>query len=278
MQKITPHLWFYRQAKDAAKLYTSVFENSRITNTTVLHDTPDGDVDVLDIELAGQQLTLLNAGPQFQFTPAVSFLVALRDEGRSRCEVEVALRRRRCADGARRVSLQRALWLDAGPLRSVVAVDVHGRLPNRSEDHAVADVRRRRCRQGRRSDAVLHIDLRVLVDRQHSSLRPRRRARLRGNGETRLVHARRTGIRGDGQRARTQLHLQRGDLADRALRDAGRDRSLLGEAQRSAGIRSMRLAERSLRFVLANRSAHDGRAAPQQRRGATRASRRHFCR
>lgn len=76
MQKITPHLWFYRQAKDAAKLYTSVFENSRITNTTVLHDTPDGDVDVLDIELAGQELTLLNAGPQFQFTPAVSFLVA----------------------------------------------------------------------------------------------------------------------------------------------------------------------------------------------------------
>ena len=76
MQKITPHLWFDTQAQDAARLYTSVFENSRITNTTVLHDTPDGDVDVINIELAGQQFTLLNAGPQFKFTPAVSFLVA----------------------------------------------------------------------------------------------------------------------------------------------------------------------------------------------------------
>ena len=78
MEKITPHLWFDKEAREAAELYTSVFENSRIKNTTVLHDTPSGTVDIVTIELAGQEFTLLNAGPLFQFTPALSFLVMCR--------------------------------------------------------------------------------------------------------------------------------------------------------------------------------------------------------
>ena len=76
MQKITPHLWFDNQAKEAGAFYTSVFPDSRIKNTTTLHDTPSGSVDIVDIELCGQELELLSAGPLFKFNPSISFLVA----------------------------------------------------------------------------------------------------------------------------------------------------------------------------------------------------------
>src|SRR5260370_33274855 len=75
-QTITPHLWFDKEAKEAAEFYTSIFENSKIKNTATLHNTPSGTVDLLTIELLGQEFRLINAGPLFKFTPAVSFLVA----------------------------------------------------------------------------------------------------------------------------------------------------------------------------------------------------------
>jgi predicted 3-demethylubiquinone-9 3-methyltransferase (glyoxalase superfamily) len=78
MQKITPHLWFDKEAQEAAKLYTSVFENSQLKSSTTLHDTPSGDAGVFTIELAGQEFMLLNAGPYFKFSPAVSFTVACK--------------------------------------------------------------------------------------------------------------------------------------------------------------------------------------------------------
>src|SRR5580704_12251183 len=76
MQTITPHLWFDKEAKEAAELYTSIFKDSKIKNTATLHNTPSGTVDVLTIELLGQDFKLISAGPLFKFTPAVSFLVA----------------------------------------------------------------------------------------------------------------------------------------------------------------------------------------------------------
>ena len=76
MQKITTHLWFDKEAKEAAEFYTSVFENSKIKDTTTLHNTPSGSVDMVTIELSGQDFTLLSAGPLFKFNPSVSFLVA----------------------------------------------------------------------------------------------------------------------------------------------------------------------------------------------------------
>ncbi len=42
MQPITPHLWFDREAQEAAQFYCSVFPDSRITSSTVLYDTPSG--------------------------------------------------------------------------------------------------------------------------------------------------------------------------------------------------------------------------------------------
>jgi predicted 3-demethylubiquinone-9 3-methyltransferase (glyoxalase superfamily) len=75
MQKITPHLWFDREAKEAAEFYTSLFPDSKITNITTLHDTPSGSVDVVSFALSGQPFMAISAGPLFRFNPSVSFIV-----------------------------------------------------------------------------------------------------------------------------------------------------------------------------------------------------------
>lgn len=81
MQKITTHLWFDKEAKQAARVYTSAFKNSKITYSGTLHNTPSGSVDTVTIELSGQEFVLISAGPAFKFTPAVSFLVACETRG-----------------------------------------------------------------------------------------------------------------------------------------------------------------------------------------------------
>ena len=78
MQKITTHLWFDKEAKEAADFYTSIFKDSKIKNTTTLHNTPSGTVDIVTIQLSGQEFTLLSAGPLFKFNPSVSFLIACK--------------------------------------------------------------------------------------------------------------------------------------------------------------------------------------------------------
>jgi predicted 3-demethylubiquinone-9 3-methyltransferase (glyoxalase superfamily) len=75
MQKITPHLWFDKEAKEAAEFYISLFPNSKVTNITTLHNTPSGDCDVVSFELAGQSFMTISAGPLFKFNPLVSFIV-----------------------------------------------------------------------------------------------------------------------------------------------------------------------------------------------------------
>jgi predicted 3-demethylubiquinone-9 3-methyltransferase (glyoxalase superfamily) len=74
-QKITPFLWFEKEAGKVAKFYTSVFKGSKIKNKTTLNNTPSGTVEVVSIELLGHEFTIMAAGPLFKFTPAVSFLV-----------------------------------------------------------------------------------------------------------------------------------------------------------------------------------------------------------
>lgn len=75
MQKITPHLWFDTEAKEAADFYTSIFPNSRVTNTTVIKDTPSGDCDVVSFELKGISFQAISAGPIFKFNPSQSLMV-----------------------------------------------------------------------------------------------------------------------------------------------------------------------------------------------------------
>ena len=76
MQKITPHLWFDKEAKEAAEFYTSIFPQSKIKDTTTLHNTPSGTVDIVTIELLGKEFMLISAGPLFKFNEAISFMVS----------------------------------------------------------------------------------------------------------------------------------------------------------------------------------------------------------
>jgi predicted 3-demethylubiquinone-9 3-methyltransferase (glyoxalase superfamily) len=76
--RISPMLWFDKEAEDAAKFYTSIFPNSRINDVTHYTEAgpgPAGSVMVVAYELDGQPFTNLNGGPQFPFTEAISLVV-----------------------------------------------------------------------------------------------------------------------------------------------------------------------------------------------------------
>lgn len=76
--KITPFFWFDTQAEEAAKFYTSIFPNSKITQIARYSEVgpgPAGSVMTVGFELDGQPYTALNGGPLFQFNESVSFVV-----------------------------------------------------------------------------------------------------------------------------------------------------------------------------------------------------------
>jgi predicted 3-demethylubiquinone-9 3-methyltransferase (glyoxalase superfamily)/dihydrofolate reductase len=82
-QKITPNLWFDRQAEEAAKFYVSIFKNSRLGRIVQaskagfeIHGLPEGTVMTIEFEIEGQKFIAINGGPLFKFTSTVSFLVA----------------------------------------------------------------------------------------------------------------------------------------------------------------------------------------------------------
>jgi predicted 3-demethylubiquinone-9 3-methyltransferase (glyoxalase superfamily) len=72
MQKIAPFLWFDGQAEEAAKFYTSIFSNSKITSIT---PGPNGAAMSVTFQLEGRDFFALNGGPHFTFSPAISFFV-----------------------------------------------------------------------------------------------------------------------------------------------------------------------------------------------------------
>ena len=78
MSKITPFLWFDAQAEEAAKFYVSVFKNAMMGAVSRYGDgmpLPKGTVMTAAFEIEGQPFTALNGGPDFKFTPAVSFVI-----------------------------------------------------------------------------------------------------------------------------------------------------------------------------------------------------------
>ncbi len=90
-QKITPNLWFDHNAQAAVDFYVSVFPDGKIIDTTHYPKSAEegladfqqelaGKVLTIDFELAGQRFTAINAGPEFKFTEAVSFLIACEDQ------------------------------------------------------------------------------------------------------------------------------------------------------------------------------------------------------
>jgi len=78
MQKITTFLWFDNQAEEAAKLYVSLFKNSKVGSISRYGDAgpgPKGSAMMVNFQLDGQEFMALNGGPQFKFTPAISLFV-----------------------------------------------------------------------------------------------------------------------------------------------------------------------------------------------------------
>lgn len=84
MQKITPFLWYAKEAEEAAKLYTSIFPNSRIVRVTAMPSEspsgPPGSVKIVEFVLFGQDFTAMTAGPLDPFNHAVSFVVNCEDQ------------------------------------------------------------------------------------------------------------------------------------------------------------------------------------------------------
>jgi predicted 3-demethylubiquinone-9 3-methyltransferase (glyoxalase superfamily) len=78
-QKIVPHLWYTKEAQEAARFYATVFPDSRVNRVTSLPaDSPSGpagSVDVVEFTLFGQEFMAMSAGPHHPFNDAVSFLV-----------------------------------------------------------------------------------------------------------------------------------------------------------------------------------------------------------
>jgi predicted 3-demethylubiquinone-9 3-methyltransferase (glyoxalase superfamily) len=84
MQKIIPHLWYSKEAEQAAAFYASVFPDSRVDRVTSLDNEspsgPPGSVKVVEFTLFGQAFMAITAGPLDPFNHAVSFMVICDDQ------------------------------------------------------------------------------------------------------------------------------------------------------------------------------------------------------
>lgn len=79
MQKITPFLWYSKEAEEAARFYVSIFPDSRVTRVVTMQSEspsgPPGSVKLVDFILFGQSFSAMTAGPLDPFNHAVSFVV-----------------------------------------------------------------------------------------------------------------------------------------------------------------------------------------------------------
>jgi predicted 3-demethylubiquinone-9 3-methyltransferase (glyoxalase superfamily) len=84
MQRITPFLWYAKEAEEAAAFYVSIFPDSRITRVVSMQSEspsgPPGSVKVVDFVLFGQEFVAMSAGPLDPFNHAVSFVVNCKDQ------------------------------------------------------------------------------------------------------------------------------------------------------------------------------------------------------
>lgn len=83
MQKITPCLWLDTEAEPAARYYLDIFEDAKILSVSRYGEgmpKPAGTVLTVELELCGQRFTLLNGGPEFTFSEAISFQVSCADQ------------------------------------------------------------------------------------------------------------------------------------------------------------------------------------------------------
>jgi predicted 3-demethylubiquinone-9 3-methyltransferase (glyoxalase superfamily) len=76
MQKLIPHLWYDKEAVEAAQQYVELFEDSKIINMVTIPDTPSGDAQSVDFQLAGIRFSAINGGSYFTLNPSISLMVA----------------------------------------------------------------------------------------------------------------------------------------------------------------------------------------------------------
>ncbi|MEO7393021.1 MAG: VOC family protein [Ramlibacter sp.] len=79
---IVPCLWFDSQGEEAARFYTALFPDSRITHIShyaeagkEIHGREPGSVLTVSFDLAGQPFTALNGGPRFKLNEAISLQI-----------------------------------------------------------------------------------------------------------------------------------------------------------------------------------------------------------
>lgn len=80
MKKITPFLWFDKNLKEITDFYMSVFPQATLISNGSLSDTPSGEVEMATLEIFGQELSLMTAGPMYKFTEAISFVISCDDQ------------------------------------------------------------------------------------------------------------------------------------------------------------------------------------------------------
>lgn len=74
-QKIVPHFWFDKEARQAAEFYTSIFPNSKMGFSVGLPDTPGGQAEVVNFTIMGYEVASISAGPYFKINPSISLMV-----------------------------------------------------------------------------------------------------------------------------------------------------------------------------------------------------------
>jgi predicted 3-demethylubiquinone-9 3-methyltransferase (glyoxalase superfamily) len=84
LDKIVPHLWYAREAEEAARFYATIFPDSRVDRVTPLPvDSPSGpagSVKVVEFTLCGQSFMAMSAGPLDPFNHAISLIVQCDDQ------------------------------------------------------------------------------------------------------------------------------------------------------------------------------------------------------
>ncbi len=80
--RIVPHLWFDKEAKEAAENYVTLFPGSRIKSETEIPGTPSGNAGLTVFELDGTEIAALSAGPVFKLNPSLSFFAYCGNEER----------------------------------------------------------------------------------------------------------------------------------------------------------------------------------------------------
>ncbi|ALM49992.1 3-demethylubiquinone-9 3-methyltransferase [Flavobacterium psychrophilum] len=83
MQKITPCLWFNGRVEEALEFYTSVFKNAKIKEISYYEENmpmPAGSILTANFDIEGQSFMILNGGPEFKHSEAISLVIDCKDQ------------------------------------------------------------------------------------------------------------------------------------------------------------------------------------------------------